>query len=134
MNISNTTVLITGGGSGIGLELAKVLLKENARVIICGRNQQKLDNAQLQVPELNLIQCDVAYETQVDNMIETVHSKFQGIDILINNAGIFQDYDVQKQNLPFKKYNKNWLSIWRRLSCSLQNFYLSCSKNQKLRL
>ncbi len=81
MNISNTTVLITGGGSGIGLELAKALLKENSRVIICGRNQQKLDNAQLQVPELNLIQCDVADETQVDNMIETVHSKFQGIDI-----------------------------------------------------
>ena len=103
MNINNTTVLITGGGSGIGLALAIALLKENAKVIICGRNQQKLDNAQLQVPELNLIQCDVADETQVDNMIETVHSKFQGIDILINNAGIFQGYNVLNQNLPFNK-------------------------------
>ncbi|MCZ6693268.1 MAG: SDR family NAD(P)-dependent oxidoreductase [Bacteroidetes bacterium] len=103
MNINNTTVLITGGGSGIGLALAIALLKENAKVIICGRNQQKLDNAQLQVPELNLIQCDVVDETQVDNMIETVHSKFQGIDILINNAGIFQGYNVQNQNLPFNK-------------------------------
>lgn len=45
MNLSNNTILITGGGSGIGLALAKEFIQLNNRVIICGRNLEKLKTA-----------------------------------------------------------------------------------------
>lgn len=87
MNIKGKTALITGGGSGIGLEAARQFLELGARVIITGRNQNKLDEAQRQLPQLIAIKSDVA--SAVDNL--ALYQKVQqigGIDILYNNAGL----------------------------------------------
>lgn len=49
MDLKNKTILITGGGAGIGLEAAKQFLENDANVIITGRNQEKLDAAKKKV-------------------------------------------------------------------------------------
>ncbi len=57
-NQSGRIVLITGGSSGIGLEIAKQMVAQQSTVIVCGRSQEKLDNAKSKVPQLVTIQVE----------------------------------------------------------------------------
>ena len=87
MNIKGKTILITGGGSGIGLESARQLLAEGARVIITGRNQHKLEVAKKLLPSVIIIKSDVENPEDSKVLFEKVVS-LGGIDILYNNAGV----------------------------------------------
>jgi uncharacterized oxidoreductase len=87
MNLKGKTILITGGGSGIGLEAAKQLLAIGAKVIITGRNQSKLDAAKKAYPTLMAIQSDAGNENDAKALFEKVN-EMGGIDILYNNAGV----------------------------------------------
>lgn len=87
MNIKGKTILITGGGSGIGLESARQLLAEGARVIITGRNQHKLETAKKLLPSVIIIKSDVENPEDSKVLFEKVVS-LGGIDILYNNAGV----------------------------------------------
>ena len=85
--LKNKNILITGGGSGLGYYIAKKLSSEKAKVIITGRNEEKLKRA------VNEIGNDVEYIVydvkKCDNsFIKTIYNKFGKIDCLINNAGI----------------------------------------------
>src|ERR1043165_5965735 len=88
MNLSNNTILITGGGSGIGLALAVRFLKEGSRVIICGRHPQKLEAVTAQYPEIITYVCDVAKEADRIRLYEQVTADFPNLNVLVNNAGI----------------------------------------------
>jgi uncharacterized oxidoreductase len=88
MNLENNTILITGGSSGIGLELSKVLAQRGNKVIICGRSNDKLNNAKDMEPNLIAYPCDLSCSkqcTDFSNMISTSHPD---LNILINNAAI----------------------------------------------
>lgn len=87
MNLQDKTVLITGGGSGIGLEAVKQFLANGAKVIITGRNQAKLDAAQRLYPSINAINSDVASQDDALALFAQVKA-MGGIDILYNNAGV----------------------------------------------
>lgn len=100
--VEGMSVIVTGGSSGIGLETARLFLREGARVAICGRDAGRLAAAaeHLGGPSDRLIarQCDVLIEDQVGAFVDGVRSGFGGVDILINNAGrgifsTFQDTD-----------------------------------------
>ena len=88
------TVLITGGNSGIGLALAIRYLKDGNTVIICGRNQDKLEKTALENPGLKTILADVSREEDRSRLFETVKTSYPETNILINNAGIQQRIDV----------------------------------------
>ncbi len=88
MKQSNNTVLITGGGSGIGLALAKKFMEKDNTVIITGRNLSKLVKVQAEFPKIHIVQSDVTDEKDVESLANQVEKNFGGIDILINNAGI----------------------------------------------
>lgn len=94
MNLKDKTILITGGGSGIGLEAAKQFLEIGAKVIITGRNQDKLDAVKKAFPMLIAIQSDVESKEEALLLFEKV-KELGGIDILYNNAGV----GVPPQNL-----------------------------------
>ncbi len=83
--------LVSGGGSGIGLRIAKELLQLGACVAIIGRDSIKLENASTLLAEykqkLFVSQCNIRDEGQVDNTIKAVVEHFGQLDFLINNAG-----------------------------------------------
>ncbi|MCC7028972.1 MAG: SDR family oxidoreductase [Chitinophagaceae bacterium] len=94
-------VAITGATSGIGRALAESLLKNGAKVAVCGRNQAALDSMKeaLKSSDLLTFQADVSAEDDCRQFIESTVQTFGGLDILINNAGIsmralFQDVDL----------------------------------------
>ena len=103
MNLHDKSVLITGGSIGIGLQLAKKINDEGAKVLICARNPELLEKAKKENPSLEIAQCDVTNPDQVHALLIRVRQLFGGIDILINNAAVFrrfnilEDYPLEKQ-------------------------------------
>jgi len=93
MNISGNTVLITGGATGIGYAFAEAFLAEKNEVIICGRREERLREAQKKHSELHIKVCDVAKEADRKSLVDWITSKFPKLNILINNAGIQRDVD-----------------------------------------
>jgi len=90
MNLEGKVALITGGGVGIGAEIAKRFVADGAKVCISGRRQEMLDKVARSLPAGSAMTCsgDVTVLDDVKRMVETT-VKFGGrIDVLVNNAGI----------------------------------------------
>ena len=88
-------ILVTGGTSGIGLEIAKEFLVEGAEVTITGRHQKALDETKNELLRFNLgkiytIIWDIAEVSEVKAKLDEVSKLMNGIDIIINNAGIYE--------------------------------------------
>ncbi|WP_062060004.1 SDR family oxidoreductase [Aquimarina longa] len=88
MSFLNNKVLITGGSSGIGLELGKQLLKKKNKVIICGSTEEKLLEAKRSNPEFEIFQCDLSDEKQCFDLTTWVQENHSDLNVLINNAAI----------------------------------------------
>lgn len=88
MNIAGNTVLITGGATGIGLALAARFLQAGSEVIICGRREDKLQEARQKYPALHTRVCDVADEGERMALFEWATEEFPNLNVLVNNAGI----------------------------------------------
>jgi len=90
-NLDDKVFIVTGGSRGIGLEITKLLLKQQANVVICGRKQDGLDAA---ISELNAgdsvlaVPAHIAKANEVDNLFEKAVGKYGKLDGLINNVGM----------------------------------------------
>lgn len=102
MKLESKTALVTGGGSGIGLAISQELARNGVRVIICGRNLSKLEKAKKENPQFEISQCDITDDEQVKNLVESLKDKFGGIDLLINNAGMFGKVDYDRSDISFE--------------------------------
>jgi len=87
MDLNNAAILVTGGSSGIGLETARLLISQGAKVAICGRNLERLEQAAASVGALP-IRADVSVEADVKRMVQTVIAEFGDYNALVNNAGL----------------------------------------------
>lgn len=90
MNLKSSTVLITGGTSGIGLEFAKQLSREGATVIVTGRDMTRLVQAKQMIPALHIFQCNVSNADDIASLYNLMIAHFPNLNILINNAGIMR--------------------------------------------
>jgi uncharacterized oxidoreductase len=88
MNLTKNTVLITGGASGIGLELTRQLHKLGNKIIITGRNEAKLKKAKDLFPQIQTIKSDVSHSKDIETLFTKMQKEFPDMNILINNAGI----------------------------------------------
>lgn len=96
MEFKANTVLITGGATGIGLALAERFIQAESSVIICGRREEKLKEAQSKYPQLHIRVCDVSNPAERTALFTWVTETNPGLNILINNAGIQQRILLQQ--------------------------------------
>ena len=102
MELKNSTVLITGGTSGIGLEFVKQLMQQQATVIITGRDAAKLEQAKKQFPQIHTFQSDVSNPADIKQLYEQVTKQFPQLNIIINNAGIMRNMDLQDTRMSLE--------------------------------
>ncbi|HCY1466381.1 TPA: SDR family oxidoreductase [Staphylococcus aureus] len=81
--------VVTGAGSGIGEAIATLLHEEGAKVVLAGRNKDKLQNVanQLAQDSVKVVPTDVTKKEEVDELIKMAQQTFGGLDIVINSAG-----------------------------------------------
>lgn len=91
MKLNAKTILITGGTSGIGFELARQLQQRGNTVIVTGRDQQKLNATRRMVPGLHAFKSDVSDPGAIAILHADVLAAFPTLDTLINNAGIMRN-------------------------------------------
>ena len=101
-HIKDLKIVITAGASGIGSEVAIALSKAGAKVMICDVNKNILKSFSNNNPEIYAYHADVSNESDVRSFFKDIKSKFNSIDVLINNAGIsgpsgkLEDIDFDK--------------------------------------
>jgi len=96
MELSNRTVLVTGGTSGIGLGIAEAFQQAKSKVIVCGRDKKRLSSVGNQFPDITALVCDLADAKQRRALAADVLHRFPSLDILVNNAGIQRYIDLKK--------------------------------------
>lgn len=86
----NKVVMVTGATSGIGKALAQILLQHGAKVSICGRKADALNQLKLawNNPNLLTVVADVSIEADCQQFVDRTVQQFGKLDVLINNAGI----------------------------------------------
>lgn len=120
--LKNKTILITGGGSGIGESLTKQLSKIN-KVIICGRNEDKLKKVATENDNVTYFVADVTNPLEIDGLFEQFSATGIVLDVLFNNAGVVELWDITTAKFSsaeiFSKVNTNFTGA----VCIVKNFY-----------
>jgi 2-deoxy-D-gluconate 3-dehydrogenase len=120
--LEGKVVLVTGGSRGVGLELARRLIGEGAKVAICGRKQDGLDAALAELgagENAMAIKAHIAKEDEVEALFNAAVDRFGRLDILVNNAGM---------NLLTPSVVDSSLDMWQKIvESNLTGTYL-CSK------
>ena len=106
MKTIQNTILITGGTSGIGLELAVQLQALGNTVIITGRDQSKLERIKRDHPCLHVVASDVSDSQAISSLYERVIREFPSLNILINNAGIMRKINLQDKGADLKDISR----------------------------
>ncbi|ACU64647.1 SDR family NAD(P)-dependent oxidoreductase [Chitinophaga pinensis] len=89
------TILITGGGSGIGEAFANILSNDN-KVVICGRNEDKLKRVAATSENISYYVADVSVPDDIDHLFKQMADKNIVLDVLFNNAGVVEQFEVLK--------------------------------------
>ncbi|HBP6040869.1 MULTISPECIES: SDR family NAD(P)-dependent oxidoreductase [Pseudomonas aeruginosa group] len=93
-SFSDKVAIVTGGGSGIGKEVARRLVEAGARVVIGGRDAAKLERAARDIDpvgdSVRTLAGDIADPATAQALVDLASATFGGVDILVNNAGIFR--------------------------------------------
>lgn len=117
MKTSNNTVLITGGGAGIGFQTAKLLSEKGNHVIITGRNADTIQKAAAQLQHVTPIVSDVSKEEDVLALVQKLNTEFPHLNIVINNAAAAEVYKLEAGVNAYAKasheIHTNFLSVIR---------------------
>jgi len=119
MNMTNNTILITGGASGIGYELAKQLCEKNT-VIITGRNSEKLEKAKNELKNIHIFKSDVADPQDIVELYEMISKSFPHLNILINNAGISKKINMHDEH--------DFMQLTQEINTNLSGVIYMCSQ------
>ncbi len=100
MRLRNRVALVTGASGGIGKAIALTLAREGADVAINGRSAERLEVVASEIRDMKqrvlTVKADVSISGEVSRMIKTVVDKFAKIEILVNNAGVFETVSLEK--------------------------------------
>jgi uncharacterized oxidoreductase len=122
MKLSNDAILITGGATGIGLELARVLVARGNEVIICGRRPERLEEARAAHPALHTRVADVSDQRSREDLLAFVERDFPRMNVLVNNAGV--QYLVDFRNPEHLRRAEEEVAINLMAPIHLANMFL----------
>ena len=105
INFKNKKILITGATGGIGHALVKKFSSLNGNILATGTNNEKLDKLKNEFPNISILKFDISNHLKIEDFIEDVYSQLEGLDVLINNAGITMD------NLSLRMKNDEWQKV-----------------------
>ncbi len=98
MRLKDKVAIITGGGTGIGRGIALMFAHERAKVVVCGRRIEPLDEVVSLIKQNGgqalSVAADVSSFAQVSEMAKKTVETFGGVDILVNNAGVYIPHDA----------------------------------------
>ncbi|OLS01550.1 glucose 1-dehydrogenase [Tissierella creatinophila] len=96
MRLDGKVVLLTGASSGMGREMALLFAKEGAKVVAVARRKDRLEELSKEAVELNgevtTLEGDVSKNEDIDKMVDFTMDKYGKIDVLINNAGVLDNF------------------------------------------
>jgi uncharacterized oxidoreductase len=95
MQTSGHLALVTGGGSGIGLAIARTLARAGNTVIIGGRDPERLETALAQVPRGHAVPVDIADVARLPEVLDGIRERFGPLSLLVNNAGTLRPYPFE---------------------------------------
>ncbi|ALM84574.1 SDR family NAD(P)-dependent oxidoreductase [Bordetella sp. N] len=87
--LEGKVAVITGGAGGIGLEIARAYLREGAKVGLLDISEAKLADARRELPDAQVLACDISNRAQVRQVIDAYVQQAGGLDVLVNNAAYF---------------------------------------------
>jgi len=117
--LNGKVAIVTGGGTGIGREITLAFVEEGAKVVICGRRIEKLQETASSIgaseDKILPLPCDVTDQAQIQGLVKTTLNRFGGIDVLVNNAGVMRfDNLVQADDQTYELLMRtNVWAPWR---------------------
>ena len=117
MNFKDKKILITGATGGIGKSLIQKFISYDAQIVATGTNEQKLEALKKDYPLILTEKFKLDDHDKIESFIENIDKKINGIEILINNAGITLD------NLSIRLSEENWKKV---IDINLTSTFLMC--------
>ena len=117
MNLKNKKILITGATGGIGNSLVEKFNGYESTILATGTNEEKLNNLKKKYPKIYIEKFKLDEHDKIENFIDSASKKLDGLDVLVNNAGITLD------NLSIRLTDENWKKV---LDINLSSTFLMC--------
>lgn len=140
--LAGKRVLITGGGSGIGLTIARELVTLGADVAICGRSMEKLEAAADELCALRdrtrvvYATCDIREPSEIESLGDHIEQHLGGLDVLINNAG--GQFPSPARNISPKGFfavvRNNLLGTWNMTHAIAERFLVPQKRGRVLNI
>ena len=105
INFKNKNILVTGASGGIGKEIVKKFVSLGGNVLGTGTKTEKLDLLKKQYPTIKVKKFDMSEDSRIEDFIDNVNLELDGLDILINNAGMNID------NLSVRMKDEEWKKV-----------------------
>tara|TARA_B100001564_G_scaffold325549_1_gene307150 strand:- start:280 stop:1011 length:732 start_codon:yes stop_codon:yes gene_type:complete len=122
MNLNNKKILITGATGGIGNALVKKFNNLGASIFATGTNEEKLENLKKNYPNIKVEKFKLDDHDKIEGFIEMANEKLDGLDVLVNNAGVTID------NLSIRLTEEHWKKV---LDINLTSSFLMCKYSIK---
>src|SRR6266508_1862137 len=111
LNLRDKVAVVTGGSVGIGLAIAQGLAREGVHLVLCARQEERVKTIAQSIQNQNGvraigIQADLSKEQDIHYFVNEVQKEFQGIDILINNAGTGSEETIMEAS------DEKWQYYW----------------------
>ena len=122
MNLKDKKILITGATGGIGNSLVEKFYNFGARIVATGTNDEKLLKLKQKFKDIEVKKFKLDENKNIDNFIEEVDKKIDGLEVLVNNAGITLD------NISIRLTEEDWKKV---LDINLTSTFLMCKSTIK---
>jgi len=117
MNLKDKKILITGATGGIGYSLVKKFSELGSIILATGTNQDKLDKLKNSFKNIHIKQFKLDEHSKIEEFVDSCHKDLEGLDVLINNAGITLD------NISIRLADENWKKV---IDINLTSSFLMC--------